>query len=102
MRLYLTSEGLLVEDSGTWRRVRGGIDELLVEHDLRSAVERRVDAAVDLSTSGLPPLLAPLQSQEVWAAGVTYFRSKQARVDESTASGGADCYRKVYDAARPE
>ena len=47
-------------------------------------------------------LLPPIGSQEVWAAGVTYFRSKEARMDESQKSGGATFYDKVYEAERPE
>jgi 2-dehydro-3-deoxy-D-arabinonate dehydratase len=46
------------------------------------------------------PLLAPLDTQEVWAAGVTYERSKVARMEES--AGGGDFYDKVYEAERPE
>jgi 2-dehydro-3-deoxy-D-arabinonate dehydratase len=45
-------------------------------------------------------LLAPIDDQEVWAAGVTYTRSKTARMEESTAA--ASCYDRVYDAPRPE
>jgi 2-dehydro-3-deoxy-D-arabinonate dehydratase len=45
-------------------------------------------------------LLAPVESQEVWAAGVTYLRSKKARMEESEFSASA--YDKVYDAPRPE
>lgn len=40
--------------------------------------------------------------QEVWAAGVTYQRSKEARMEESEQSGGAVFYNLVYDADRPE
>ena len=47
-------------------------------------------------------ILAPIGTQEVWAAGVTYLRSKQARMEESEQSGGATFYDKVYDAVRPE
>ena len=47
-------------------------------------------------------LMAPIGQQEVWAAGVTYLRSKSARMDESKESGAADLYNKVYDAVRPE
>jgi 2-dehydro-3-deoxy-D-arabinonate dehydratase len=42
---------------------------------------------------------APIQSQEVWAAGVTYQRSREARAEESV---DADPYDRVYTAARPE
>ena len=45
-------------------------------------------------------LLAPVEQQEVWAAGVTYLRSKKARMDESEFSASA--YDRVYEAERPE
>jgi 2-dehydro-3-deoxy-D-arabinonate dehydratase len=45
-------------------------------------------------------LLPPLDEQEVWAAGVTYKRSKTARMEESTAA--ASCYDRVYASPRPE
>jgi 2-dehydro-3-deoxy-D-arabinonate dehydratase len=45
-------------------------------------------------------LLPPIEQQEVWAAGVTYLRSKKARMEESDFSASA--YDRVYDAPRPE
>lgn len=55
--------------------------------------------AVDLiPTDSLPPI----QSQEIWAAGVTYLRSREARMEEAKDSGAADFYAKVYEAERPE
>ncbi len=56
----------------------------------------------DLSVEGAAedPLLAPVEpGQEVWASGVTYLVSREARMFES---GEADIYAKVYDAVRPE
>ncbi|MCY4466753.1 MAG: fumarylacetoacetate hydrolase family protein [Chloroflexi bacterium] len=47
-----------------------------------------------------PHWLPPLDEQEVWAAGVTYTRSREARQEE--ASDGGDVYARVYDAPRPE
>ena len=47
-------------------------------------------------------VLAPLEAQEVWAAGVTYYRSRDARMEESKAGGGEDFYARVYEAERPE
>lgn len=44
--------------------------------------------------------LPPLEDQEIWAAGVTYERSKKARMEESTHS--ANAYDRVYEAERPE
>jgi len=63
-----------------------------------------VNQACEGAAPGVPPerLLAPLQSQEVWAAGVTYYRSRTARMEESKDAGGGSFYDKVYEADRPE
>jgi 2-dehydro-3-deoxy-D-arabinonate dehydratase len=56
---------------------------------------------VDPATLELPPpyqLLLPVEAPEVWCAGVTYERSRDARVEES----GSDVYSQVYEADRPE
>ena len=47
-------------------------------------------------------LMPPIGHQEIWAAGVTYFRSRDARMEESESSGGDRFYDMVYDADRPE
>lgn len=48
------------------------------------------------------PLLPPIGNQEIWAAGVTYFRSREARMEEAESAGGDIFYDKVYEAERPE
>ena len=48
------------------------------------------------------PWLPPISQQEVWAAGVTYFKSRSARMEESEQSGGDHFYNLVYEAERPE
>jgi 2-dehydro-3-deoxy-D-arabinonate dehydratase len=56
---------------------------------------------VDAATLELPPpyeLLLPVEAPEVWCAGVTYERSRDARIEES----GSDVYAEVYEADRPE
>lgn len=74
-----------------------------------AAVERAADDALrrfpasDLDNPPAPAVphwLPPLDEQEVWAAGVTYTRSREARQEES--SDGGDVYARVYDAPRPE
>jgi 2-dehydro-3-deoxy-D-arabinonate dehydratase len=47
-------------------------------------------------------VLAPVESQSVWAAGVTYYRSRSARMAEAKDAGGGDFYDRVYTAKRPE
>ena len=65
-----------------------------------------VAAVLSLQANAAPrPLagltwLAPIDRQEVWAAGVTYTRSKSARMEESEAA--ASCYDRVYVSPRPE
>src|SRR5688572_29686148 len=77
--------------------------------DMTSLFERPdlADELDRLARAGLPEhpldrvrLLTPVESQEVWAAGVTYLRSKEARMLESEFS--ATAYDRVYDAVRPE
>ena len=61
---------------------------------------RGVLAALPRGDDAQDPLLAPLEpTQEVWASGVTYLRSRDARKEESVT---ADVYDKVYQAERPE
>ena len=62
----------------------------------------RAAAVVDTMPLAESALLPPVDEQEVWAAGVTYIRSKVAREEESAAQGGARFYDMVYTAERPE
>jgi 2-dehydro-3-deoxy-D-arabinonate dehydratase len=104
MRLYRTKQGIVAEDAGKagllkdkdWDALfnRKGLAAYLAKA-LKSAKPLRFDPAK-------AALLAPIGSQEVWAAGVTYFRSRDARMEESKAAGGGDFYARVYDADRPE
>lgn len=48
------------------------------------------------------PFQPPIGDQEIWASGVTYFRSRTARMEEAETAGGDVFYDKVYDAERPE
>jgi 2-dehydro-3-deoxy-D-arabinonate dehydratase len=78
-------------------------DVLAVLHGEREPTGRTIEA-LDSETMELPPpfeLLAPLVPPETWAAGVTYERSRDARVDESLVEA-RDVYSRVYDAERPE
>ena len=65
---------------------------------LKGKLENGVETGERLSS----PLLAPVENQEVWAAGVTYRKSRTARMEESEDSGGDRFYDLVYEAERPE
>src|SRR5690349_3451141 len=104
MRLYRTPSAVLLEhDGGYYAWTETNLDALLARDDLRAfllkSIARLSPAAV------LPPdapMLAPIGAQEVWAAGVTYLRSRSARMEESKSAGGGNFYDRIYHAERPE
>jgi len=106
VKLYRTSKGVFVEESARFYLVSAGFssadwDELVCDTSLhrrvRAAITDRANAHFDSSS-----VLAPVGSQEVWAAGVTYYRSRSARMEESKDAGGGSFYDRVYAAERPE
>ena len=90
----------VVRTDGTDRLIEGGLADLLaVPLDEARA---RLAAAVPLDrphSDGAAGVAAPIDEQEVWAAGVTYERSRDERMAESTE---ASIYDRVYVAERPE
>jgi 2-dehydro-3-deoxy-D-arabinonate dehydratase len=76
-------------------------DQLLNRTDLDDWLHDQQGSLEPLQAEPTPDeLLPPIGSQEVWAAGVTYYRSRSARMEESTGEG--DFYDRVYQAPRPE
>ncbi|MEL6844307.1 MAG: fumarylacetoacetate hydrolase family protein [Bacteroidota bacterium] len=76
-------------------------DQLINRQHLHSfLLELLKDCQTIEAPQALP--LAPIGQQEVWASGVTYLRSKVARMEEAKNAGGGDFYDRVYDADRPE
>ncbi len=88
-----------VADSRTLR-VNLTLDALFTAEDPAALLRRHLAGAEPAAIPDRPR--APLQSQEVWAAGVTYFRSMTARMEESKDAGGGTFYDRVYHADRPE
>ena len=105
IRVFSTPAGVLLERNGVVHAPAQplSLDTLFQSADPAALVHA---ALVDARTAPLSAitgaLLAPLQSQEVWAAGVTYFRSRTARMEESKVAGGGSFYDRVYEADRPE
>lgn len=104
MRLYNTLEGWFAEDStGKVCRLQETLDTLLQCKDLFSLLAAKAKEATAPAVLPLPTKwIAPIASQEVWAAGVTYYRSRSARMEEAKEAGGSNFYDKVYRAERPE
>jgi 2-dehydro-3-deoxy-D-arabinonate dehydratase len=103
MKLYRTTGGLVVQRAGRHHRVAGlSWDDLFQQTDLGAFIEERLQDSEQIDAVPAEELLPPLQSQEVWAAGVTYRRSRTARMEESREAGGESFYDRVYEAERPE
>jgi 2-dehydro-3-deoxy-D-arabinonate dehydratase len=103
MKLYNSRRGIVAEQAGTLYALDvPSWDDLVVREDLSSHLQRIIQQSCRLSALPADELLAPIGSQEVWAAGVTYYRSRDARMEESKNAGGGSFYDRVYSAARPE
>lgn len=105
MKIYRTKSGILINheeqyflSSRNWTEFinRDGLYHTLLRELVYMPVLSNAAQVLDQE------MLAPIDRQEVWAAGVTYIRSKQARMEESKEGGAASFYDKVYEAARPE
>jgi len=101
MLLYKTRQGPVLELSGQHHALpTQDWDGLLTHEDLAGWLKSQASSAQKV---GAPTqLLAPIGNQEVWASGVTYFRSRTARMEESKEAGGGSFYDRVYSADRPE
>jgi len=103
MKLYRTSNGQYVEQDGVYFSVpTKSWDALITQDDLHAyllSVIKEGEAAADFAEAQIE---APIGNQEVWAAGVTYYRSRSARIAEAKDAGGGDFYDRVYSADRPE
>lgn len=106
MKLYKTTTGFAIEADGkVYLSAFQDWDALINQDDLYEVLSLEIQKLSPIGDSdwlASQTILAPIQSQEIWAAGVTYLRSKVARMEESKESGGDTFYDKVYDAERPE
>lgn len=104
MKLYRTTAGICIEkNTNVYLLDNQDWDAFVNDDDLYNKIERLTQTLPSGKTSLRDDdLLAPIGSQELWACGVTYLRSKIGRQEESKASGGSDFYAKVYEAERPE
>lgn len=103
MHLYRTHNGFYLRAHDAWFHLPDTDWDALIAHDDLHGYLSRV--ATEFTTLTTPPpdqFLAPIGTQEVWAAGVTYFRSRTARMEESKDAGGGSFYDRVYAAERPE
>jgi 2-dehydro-3-deoxy-D-arabinonate dehydratase len=105
MKIYKTPNTIIIESDGKKYDVgQHDWDTFINRDNLAEYLRDRLPSAKAVTDEwfGQQALEAPIGSQEIWAAGVTYLRSRDARMEESKDAGGGTFYDKVYDAERPE
>jgi 2-dehydro-3-deoxy-D-arabinonate dehydratase len=98
-KIYRVAGGIQIENAaGKFTSpLNENWDDFINQSNLFQICDQQSFTSVSLLNTQIP-----IESQEIWAAGVTYLRSKVARMEESKESGGDTFYDKVYDAERPE
>ena len=106
MKLYKTKKAIVIQKDDSYYLVNDqNWDAFINDDNLFSKMQTITQTttpsveAKNLVSSEIQP---PIQSQEIWACGVTYYRSKVGRQEESKNTGGSDFYARVYEADRPE
>lgn len=105
MKVYKTSGHIVIEANGEKYDAGQHDWDTFINRDHLAAYLRDIVGTAKKVTEewfSQQTLEAPIGSQEIWAAGVTYLRSRDARMEESKDAGGGTFYDKVYDADRPE
>lgn len=106
MKIYKTHKGIVIERTGQfYRPAQPDWDTLINRPRLFELITKELIGATPdplLQTEIQTQLMAPVGNQEIWASGVTYMRSREARMEESKDAGGGDFYARVYEAERPE
>jgi 2-dehydro-3-deoxy-D-arabinonate dehydratase len=106
MKIYKVKSGIIIDRTKDYRIVRNqNWDDFINDDHLYEKLHGKVGEVIkDTSAKSIiaDAVMAPIQSQEVWASGVTYFNSKLGRQEESKDAGGGSFYAHVYEAERPE
>ncbi len=103
MRIYKKKVGAVVEHNQLFFALEvANWDDFLNRKNLYRYVLNRLVGLTAVDDVNLTNVAIPMGTQEIWASGVTYKRSKEARMEESKDAGGGTFYDRVYDADRPE
>lgn len=104
MKLYKTRNGIVIENDNNFYLVKNkDWDSFVNDDNLFDKMTKETKSAKHINEKEfVNDIEAPIHSQEIWASGVTYMRSKIGRQEESKNAGGGDFYARVYEAERPE
>ncbi len=104
MKLYKTKNGIVIEkDEKFYLNTDKDWDLFVNDDNLYDKMLKEIQSVDSINKKDfINDIEAPIHSQEIWASGVTYMRSKVGRQEESKGAGGGDFYGRVYEAERPE
>lgn len=106
MKVFRTTQGIVIQDQELFFLIENENWDDFINDDALYDKLNEIISSQDPMDKGSQlienNLEAPIDSQEIWASGVTYFNSKLAREEESKEAGGSDFYARVYSADRPE
>ncbi len=106
MKIYKVKRGILIEQKTDFYLIKNkDWDQFINDDNLFSKTSseiRRLSPIKNAAEIISNEIQAPIQNQEVWASGVTYYNSKLGRQQESKDAGGGSFYAHVYEAERPE
>ena len=103
MKLYNTTNGIIIEQNEKFYLLKEDWNTFINNDAVLQKATAAIATAIAVDKSAIANLLPTIgNNQELWACGVTYYRSMVGRQEESKAAGGADFYGKVYEAERPE
>ncbi len=105
IKVYRGTDTILITNGEqVYEHASFSFDQLFRASNPKATLEDAMREGTPVSAEALnqQTWLPPMGNQEVWAAGVTYFRSREARMEESEEAGGDVFYDMVYEAERPE
>lgn len=105
MKVYKTNQGILIENDNQYYLSPKDWDSFIADDDIYDNTLNLISKLEPLANSESllnGGVLPPVGRQEIWASGVTYYSSREARIEESKDAGGGDFYDRVYHAERPE
>ena len=105
MKVYNTLKGILIQSDNSFYLIDENWDDFINDDNVLKNTQDKIQHISEIDNAkGIIEnhLLVPMQNQELWASGVTYFNSKLGRQEESKNTGGGDYYERVYNADRPE
>ncbi|EOZ98439.1 Fumarylacetoacetate hydrolase family protein [Indibacter alkaliphilus LW1] len=101
MKLYKIAKGIIIEfNEKYYFKSSLDWDNFVNKDNLYQQIKAEIPQLNEIEFG--EEILTPIGTQEIWASGVTYMRSREARMEESKDSGAAVFYSHVYEAERPE